>query len=247
MVRHVATQLTIKEEKSSRVKFTPMVAARDALTVDPGMVRKKLTKVATTIVAEDDSEDRFAAMVSSERQTGALHLVEEEAAAQWASAVGSLTPSGLKFALNACQDSLPHNCNLAIWKGHPSECKLCGERQSLLHVLCSCPELRRYNDRHDQVLRVIFRDHLPSDNSIIADLPDQLPFTFPPHRASTDLRPDIVVWNDSTRFVALLELTVCHESNFVDACHRKQIRYLDLEEDIPNSSGLQRLHRPQKF
>lgn len=70
VVRHAATQLTIKEEKSSRVKFTPMVAASDAMTVDPGMVRKKLTKVATTIIAEDDSEERFSAMVSSERQTG---------------------------------------------------------------------------------------------------------------------------------------------------------------------------------
>ena len=238
VVRHAATQLTLREEKSSRVKFRPMVAARDALTVDPGMGRKKLSKVAATMIVEDESDDRLSVLLSSERQTGALHLVEEEPAAQWASALERLTPSERKFALNACQDSLPHNSNLAIWKGHPSECKLCGERQSLLHVLCSCPvalQLRRYNIRHDQVLRVIFnllRDHLPPGHSIIADLTDQSPFTFPPHIASTDLRPDIVVWCDSTRYVALLELTVCHESNFVDVYQRKQIRYLDLEEDI---------------
>lgn len=68
VVRHVVW--TIKEEKSSHVKFTPMVAARDALTVDPGMVRKKLTKVATTIIVDDDSKDRFSAMVSSENKLG---------------------------------------------------------------------------------------------------------------------------------------------------------------------------------
>ena len=148
IARYAATQLTVREEKSSRVKFTPMVAARDALAVDPGMGRKKLTKVATTLIEDDDSDDRFSAMVSSEQQTGALHVVEEEVAAQWASALEHLTSSELKFALNACQDSLPHNSNLATWKGHPSGCKLCGERQSLLHVLCNCPvtiQLRQYN------------------------------------------------------------------------------------------------------
>jgi len=81
----------------------------------------------------------------------------------------------------------------------------------------------------------LLRNHLPPGNSIIADLPDHLPYTFPPHIATTDLRPDIVVWNNSTRSVALLELTVCHESNFVDAYQRKKIRYLDLEEDIRQS------------
>ena len=238
VVRHAATQLTIRQEERRRVKFRPMVTARDALIVDPGMGRKKLSKVAMTMVQEDDSDDKFVTMVSSERQTGALHLVEEEAAAEWAAALESLTPPQLEFALNACQDTLPHNSNLALWKGHPSECKLCGERQSLLHVLCSCPvalQLRRYNSRHDQVLQVIFnllKDYLPPSHSIIADLPDQCPYTFPPHIASTDLRPDIVVWSDTTRSVALLELTVCHESNFVDAYQRKQIQYLDLEEEI---------------
>ena len=119
----------------------------------------KLTKVATTLIEDDDSNDSFSAVVSLERQTGALHVVEEEAAAQWASALEHLTSSELNFTLNACQDSLPHNSNLAIWKGHPSECKLCGERQSLLHVLCNCPvalQLRRCNTRHDEVLQVIF-------------------------------------------------------------------------------------------
>ena len=49
------------------------------------------------------------------------------------------------------------------------------------------------------------------------------------HRAIT---PDIVVWNDATKSVVLFELPVCHESNFLDADQRKQIRYLDLEEEI---------------
>ena len=41
-----------------------------------------------------------------------------------------------------------------------------------------------------------------------------------------------MVCNDTTRSVSLLELTVCHESNFVEAHQRKVTRYLDLEEEI---------------
>ena len=238
VVRYVTTQSTIKEERCSNVKFRPLVVARDVLAGDPGMGRKKLSRVARNMTEEDVSDSFLSSVMSTERQTAALHLVEEEAAATWAAALEELTPSELRFALNACQDSSPHNSNLAIWKSHPSECKLCGERQTLLHVLCSCPvalQLRRFNYRHDLVLKVIYnliKNHLPLGHSIIADLPDQPTFTFPPHIANTDLRPDIVVWNDTARSVSLLELTVCHESNFIDAHQQKQIRYLDLEEDI---------------
>ena len=110
------------------MKFKPVVAARDALMVDSGMRRKKLSKTATSVIVGDDLDDKLSVMMSSERQTGALHLVEEEAAAEWAAALERLTPSELKFALNACQDTLPHNSNLVLWKGLFSECKLCGER-----------------------------------------------------------------------------------------------------------------------
>ena len=199
VVRCIATQLTIKDEQKTRVKLKPMVVAREALVTDPGMGRRKLSKVARSMVSEDESANRFATMMSAEWRSEALRTVEEEAAAEWASALERLSPFQLKFALNASQDTLPHNANLALWKGHPSECKLCGETQTLLHVLCSCPvalQLRRFNVRHDQVLRVIFNfltEHLPPAHSIIADLHDEPLFTFPPHIASTDLRPDIVI------------------------------------------------------
>ena len=215
-----------------------MIISRDALAVDPGMSRKRLNRVAKNMVVEDDIDVRHAHMLSLEKRGETLRIAEGEAAAEWATALSDLTPFQLKFALNACQDTLPHNSNLSLWKGHPSECKLCGQRQTLLHVLCNCPvalQLCRYNERHDEALHVIFdllKQHLPEGYSVIADLQDQSPFTFPTHIARTDLRPDIVVWNDATKSVVLLELTVCHESNFLDAHHRKQIRYLDLEEEI---------------
>ena len=240
-VRYSATQNTISEQQKIRMKFKPIVVARDALAVDPGMSGKRLSKVARARVMEDDSEERHSLMLASERQGEALRVADGEAAAQWASALKCLTPFELKFSLNACQDTLPHNANLSLWKGHPSDCKLCGQRQTLLHVLCNCPvalQLRRYNTRHDKVLQIIYnllKEHLHTNQSIIADLQDLSPYVFPPHIAKTDLRLDIVVWNDTTRSVTLLELTVCHESNFVEAHQRKVTRYLDLEEEIQRS------------
>ena len=169
--------------------YKPMVMVRDALAVEPEMSGRKLSRVTRTIVMEEDAEERHSTLVATDCRGEALRIAEEEAAAQWAQALERLSPSELKFAINACQDTLPHNANLALWKGHPSHCKLCGERQTLLHVLCNCPvalQLRRYNARHDEVLHTIYnflQQHLDTSQSIIADLPESSPFTFPPHIA----------------------------------------------------------------
>lgn len=44
--------------------------------------------------------------MSSEQQTGALHHMEEEVAAEWAAVLEHLSPYELRFALNASQDTL---------------------------------------------------------------------------------------------------------------------------------------------
>ena len=235
VVRYAATKTTIAEEAKQRVVLKPMVMARDILATDPGLGSKGLRRAVKRMIEEEDSEERFTSITSQKQRGEALRMAEENATLMWASAVASLPSYLLKFALNACQDTLPHNSNLAVWQGHPSECKLCGRRQTLLHVLNNCSValgLRRYNMRHDDVLKVIFnflQTYLPPNHSIVADL-GQTPYTFPPHIAS---RPDIVIWNDQDRTVVLLELTVCFETNFVKAYERKTIRYLELEEVIP--------------
>ena len=241
VVRYSATQMTISEQQKQCASFKPLLVARDALMTDPGMSSKKLSKVSRALVMEEEAEERLSTMLASEHRGEAVRTVEDEAASQWALALDSLSPFALKFALNACQDTLPHNANLSLWNGHPGSCKLCGERQTLLHILCNCSvalNLRRYNNRHDEVLRVIhnfLKEHLNGNQSILADLHDHPTYVFPPHIAKTDQRPDIVIWNDSEKSVSLLEITVCHESNFVEAHQRKVTRYLDLEQEIRQS------------
>ena len=93
-------------------------------------------------------------------------------------------------------------------------------------------ELRRYNQRHDNILRVIaesLQNQCQPEYKITADLPNTS-YNFPSTAASTDLRPDLVVWNDSQRVLVLAELTVCFETNFEDASQRKRNKYQDLLE-----------------
>ena len=100
-------------------------------------------------------------------------------------------------------NTLHHNVNLSKWKKLSSpQCQLCGEPQSLAHILNSCQKalvLGRYSTRHDDVLKVIFdflQHNMAAGFQITADLPGQQ-YTFPQDIAPTDLRPDIVVWSMS--------------------------------------------------
>ena len=114
-----------------------------------------------------------------------------------------------------------------------SRCKLCGEKQTLLHVLNHCEvalQLRRYNKRHDAVLSIISElaeSHLPDCHQLTTDL-SGVEYHFPTHIVATNLRPDLVMWSDATRSLKLIELTICFESGFLKASTRKQNRYADL-------------------
>ena len=102
----------------------------------------------------------------------------------------------------------------------------------MLYVLNNCKValvLRRYDDRHNWVLQAmanIIQDHLPSSTPMTVDLSDR--YSFPTHIAATDLRPDIVWWNDNQKTIILVELTVCFETSYEAAIMRKEDQYHDL-------------------
>jgi len=60
----------------------------------------------------------------------------------------------------------------------------------------------------------------------LVDLKDN--YSFPHHTVSTDLRPDIVGWEDNPKKIWLAELTVPFETGFKDAAERKEASYEDL-------------------
>ena len=138
ITQHVAKLQIEKEQDQQRAKFKPMLTVREVMVADPGASKKTVMRRAKEAVKSAEVAERLEHSQSLHHQ-GELHrLIEGDAATLWSETVQKLPPEALKFASNAAQDTLPHNANLAIWRrseGLSSNCKLCGERQTLVHVL----------------------------------------------------------------------------------------------------------------
>ena len=172
---------TEREESQKRAKFRPMLYAREVMATDPGASRQTIMKHAKNWVVVEDVEERLDHAKSLVTQGQLHHVVDDDAASLWSEVVQKLPPECMKFALNAAQDTLPHNANLSIWRrdaGISSLCKLCSQRQTLLHVLNHCKvalELQRYNQRHDNVLQVIInslQSKCPPEYQMMAYVPN---------------------------------------------------------------------------
>jgi hypothetical protein len=206
------------------------VEAREALKISPGCSRKALANSAKALVTEEVNSSRLDNLQSLERQG---QLSRPSCAPIWSRAVLALPEDQLKFAINAAVDVLPHNANLYLWKKRKDPaCPLCHENQSLLHVLNNCSvarDSRRYNTRHDSVLSAIsktVRRNIPLTASVTADISTS--YEFPHHIIPTDLRPDLVWWDEARKSITLVDLTVCFETNFGEAARRKTAKYLHL-------------------
>ena len=239
-VRFLADQCLKRECRLSRLKFRPATQAREVLAARPGGSRKALARAAKALVAEEVNAASLDHWHSLERQGHMGRCMDLECAKVWATVVKALPEEQMKFVLNAALDTLPHNANLHLWqKKTSSACHLCGNNQSLLHVLNNCTmarDLHCYNMCHDLVLQEIasaIKPHLKPTTILSVDLGKG--YEFPTHIVPTDLRPDIVWWDSGDRFMGLAELTVCFESNFKDAARRKTAKYMDLLQQARNS------------
>ena len=188
VVRHTATLEIRREADLNRPTHRPMIATRDNWKKDPSANKKSLTRRAKVAIMENDTERRLHHARELEHQEKLLRATDDKATEMWSSVVMQLPPQVLNFSMNAVQDTLPHNANLALWRkkdGLSDACKLCGKRQTLPHILNQCPTAlhpRRYNGRHDAVLEVIeqgIRPHLSEGDCLLVDLPDAQPYTFP--------------------------------------------------------------------
>ena len=117
-------------------------------------------------------------------------------------------------------------------KPNPS-CLLCGhQRQTLLHVLNDCETAlhhQRYNQRHDEVFKEInsfIKGNLKVSQNMIADLSSQT-YSIPSHLPCTDLRPDIIWWDEHSKRTVVVELTICFDTLFKQAAERKRRKYFN--------------------
>ena len=77
-----------------------------------------------------------------------------------------------------------------------------------------------------QVIAEVVKEVIPTTASISVDLDNQ--YQFLSHITNTDLRPDIVWWDEDAKTVTLLELTVPYDTLMEEAVERKTIKYTDL-------------------
>ena len=76
------------------------------------------------------------------------------------------------------------------------------------------------------VLVGIIKRKIPPSAHFSADLFSD--YFFPQHILPTDLRPDIVWWDDQKKLLRILELTIPFETTFADAAERKRTKYEEL-------------------
>ena len=231
-IRHMSEKAMQKDLSLSRMKFRASRKVRETMILDPSLSGKQLAKVTKHLMKEEEIANNLSDLQNLEKQGHMSRCSPPDAAKVWAKALEGVCDEYLKFALNSAVDTLPHKANLYLWKKHNnSSCPLCGEKQTLIHVLNACKvarDERRYNPHHDAILSLIVT-FLTSKISPTAHLTSDLgSYIFPQHIVSTDLRPDIVWWDDSLKKIILMELTVCFESSFQHAAERKTTKYEDV-------------------
>ena len=182
---------------------------------------------AKSAMAKEDAEKRMKHAQSLECQGQVFRCSKDGAASIWSKAVQKLPPELLKFSLNAVQDTLPHNANLAMWRrreGLSSAYKLRGGklRGSSVEGSNNCSKalnMRRYNEWHDAVLEVISKfmaKSLPEEYQLLADLPQFQPYVSTPHCHNSPAARHCSVKQQKTRGM-VIELTVCFETRYEDA------------------------------
>ena len=160
LVRAIASQETRKEANQQRPAFKPYQEVIKAMQDDPGASAKQLSTRAKKQVEAGDTETRLSHSTSLAVQNQPLKDKVRRAPHLLSSMITTLPERVLKYALNSLTDTLPYSASLHLWKKLPSPaCRLCGQRQTLLHVLNACPyalQKRRYNTRHDAILQAIY-------------------------------------------------------------------------------------------
>ena len=203
------------------MNFRPAKTVLEAWSSNTHLTVPQLKRKVSKQIRDEDSQMRLNDIHRLDVQGRFLRIMDSFCLTDyWSRAIWSLPARQMSFAMNSAQDTLPHNSNLMRWKRPVSPwCPFCGGLQTLRHILNGCKQAlqeRQYNQRHDEVLREIvtyLSGHLSAaDYQMVADL-DSDTYTFPTHVCPTTERPDIVIWNEKTKTVYLIELTVCFADN----------------------------------
>ena len=175
-------------------------------------------------------------------------LAEEKQCFDWKSIVFNLPARVAKFLINSVSDTLNTSVNLQRWgKRMTSNCKSCGNHETLHHVLNNCSvflEQGRYTWRHNNILHHIYNflnSSLKDSVTLSCDLDNKIKgfTTVPINYAVTNLIPDLCLYyeDENGKNITILELTVPFELNIENSHSRKTNKYAALISDL-NSNGV---------
>jgi hypothetical protein len=156
----------------------------------------------------------------------------------WKADLFNLPRGVAKFLINSILNTLPTKDNLARWgKVLSKSCDLCGNYETMNHVLSGCPTALnqgRFTWRHDSVLARIatfITSEDSSDLEIYSDAGGRA-WTIPPDILPTFNRPDLVTISRSNKRISIFELTVPYERNISKnhnfKCHKCAHLVIDL-------------------
>ena len=153
----------------------------------------------------------------------------------WNQVMDNLPQALFRFVRKALLQVLPTNSNLAEWKSSTSSsCGLCGgAKQTNKHVLSNCSaSLERFKIRHNNMLLAIANwiHGVKSQSSTLCVDIDSNIFQPIDKVFQYTIRPDLVLFDAST--VAILELTICHESNLLKSRSFKMNKYTNYKQHL---------------
>ena len=148
----------------------------------------------------------------------------EQNDATWKSFLYNLPVGTMKFVLNSTINTLPTKDNLKQWGKVTNDKCFCGRKQTLNHVLSCCKkflEEGRYTFRYDSILHYISQSLDKQKFKCYIDIPEcQTPAggTLPPSVIVSNLKPDIVIVDQTVKQVNIFQLT-CPSEARIDIYH----------------------------
>ncbi len=195
---------------------------------------------------KEETKSKWSQKIEPLVKQGNLFKIAQECEGDlsWKSYMFNLPKGLLSFATRAAIDVLPSGDNLKIWgKSDNINCELCGNKNTLLHILNACKTALnqgRYTFRHNAVISYLvkyLKENVSNETKVYADIQGCTTTggSIPAHIVATAEKPDIVCVNDTTKSITILELTVPFETNITKAREYKTNKYSSLVTDIESA------------
>lgn len=178
--------------------------------------------------AEQKKQVEHAKSLTVQGRFLALAALEQEDIV-WKSNMFDLKSGTLKFLLNSSIDTLPTPANLKRWKKSQSDlCKLCRCRGTTNHILNGCKsslDNGKYLWRHNNIVNYIVSNIDTDKFTVFSDIPGfEAPGggTIPPHICITNLKPDIVILDETQKNIHIFELTCPSGPENIEKRHKEK-------------------------